>query len=111
MSSTKRLLFGGGVQAGPFKSAWSARLDELSARLTVRIPTRRKNPLYGRRWDPHWPFCLTRAARHLGIETMQANDGIFVATDAEAERVKDRAQKIWNEHAARLRKASENVDF
>jgi len=111
MSSTKRLLFGGGLKSEPFKSAWNARLDELSARLTVRIPTRRKNPLYGRRWDPHWPFCLTRAARDLGIETMHVNDGIFVATDADAERLKDRAQKIWDEHTARLRKASEKVVF
>ena len=111
MSATKRLLFGGGRQSEPFKSAWRAKLDELSARLTVRIPTRRKNPLDGRRWDPHWPYCLSRAARDLGIETVHINGGIFVATDADADRLRDHAQKLWDEHASRLRKASEEVEF
>lgn len=111
MSATKRLLLGGGRQSEPFKSAWSAKLDELSARLTVRIPTRRKNPLYGRRWDPGWPSCLSQAARDLEIETVHINDGMFVATDAEAERVKAHAQKLWDEHAERLRKARKEVEF
>ena len=111
MSATKRLLFGGGLQSEPFKSAWSGRLDELLARLTVRIPTRRKNPFYGRRWDPHWPGCLARAARDLGIEAVQVNDGLFVASDADAGRIREQAQKLWEEHASRLRKASEPVEF
>lgn len=111
MSATKRLLFGGGIQSEPFKSAWSVKLKELQARLAVRIPTRRKNPLYGRRWDPHWPSCLARAAGELGIETVHINDGMFVATDAEAERVKAHAQELWDEHAERLRKARKEVEF
>lgn len=111
MSATKRLLFGGGLQSEPFKSAFSAKLDDLSARLTVRVPTRRKNPFYGGRWDPHWPYCLTRAARDLGIETAHINDGIFVATDADADRLKDDAQELWEEHAARIRKAREWPEF
>lgn len=111
MSATKRLLFGGGLHSEPFKPAWSAKLEELEARLTVRIPMRRKNPLHGRRWDPIWPSCLARAARELRIETVQINDGMFVATDAEADRVKAYAQKLWDEHAERLRKVRKEIEF
>ncbi len=111
MSATKRLLFGGGLQAELFKSEWSAKLDELEARLTVRIPMRRKNPLYGRRWDPTWPSCLEQAARELGIEAVNINDGMFVATDADARRVKERAQELWKEFAERLRNARKGIEF
>ena len=111
MSATKRLLFGGGRQSEPLKSAWKAKLEELEARLTVRIPTRRKNPLQGRRWDPLWPSCLARAARELGIETVQINDGMFVATDEDAGRVQAHAQWFWDEHADRFRKARREVEF
>lgn len=111
MSATKRLLFGGGLQSEPSRSEWRTKLDELSARLTVRIPTRRKNPLYGRRWDPLWPSCLAQAARELGIETVHVNDGLFVATDADADRLKAHAQQLWNAQAERLRKARKEVEF
>lgn len=111
MSATKRLLFGGCLQSEPFKSAWSAKREELESRLTVRIPTRRKNPLYGRRWDPHWPSCLARAARELGIETVRINDGMFVATDEEAERVRTEAQRFWDEYAERLREPRKEIEF
>lgn len=111
MSATKRLLFGGGLQSEPFKSAWSVELDEARARLTVRIPTRRKNRLRGQRWDPLWPSCLERAARELGIEAVRINDGIFVATDADAPRLKEHAQKLWNERATRSRSVGEAIEF
>jgi hypothetical protein len=77
----------------------------------VRIPTRRKNPLYGRRWDPRWPNCLARAAREFGIEAVHVNDGMFVATAAEAARVKERAQELWDEFAERLRKPRTDIEF
>jgi hypothetical protein len=111
MSATKRLLFGPGLQSEPFRSERRAKLEELEARLTVRIPTRRKNPLYGRRWDPNWPSCLARAARELGIEAVNINDGMFVATDADAERAKERAQELWERFAERLRKPRKEIEF
>lgn len=111
MSATKRLLFGGGVQSEPCKSTWSAKLEDLQVRLTVRIPMRRKNHMYSRRWDPHWPSCLARAGRELGIETVQINDGMFVATAEDSDRVKTRAQEFWVEHAERLRKARKEIEF
>jgi hypothetical protein len=111
MSATKRVLFGGGLQSEPFKSEWGAKLDELQSRLNVRIPTRRTNPLYGRRWDPNWPSCLSRSARDLGIEAVNINDEMFVATDADAERVKERAQELWERFAERLRKARNKIEF
>lgn len=77
----------------------------------MRIPTRRKNPLHGRRWDPNWPSCLSRAARDLGVEAVNINDGLFVATEVEAERVKERAQELWERFAERLRKARNEIQF
>jgi hypothetical protein len=111
MSATKLLLFGGGRQSEPFKSEWTAKLRDLEARLTVRIPTRRRNPFPGRRWDPVWPSVLQRAARELAIDTVQINGGMFVSTEADAKRVKEHAQTLWEELAVRLRSASEPVEF
>jgi len=111
MSASKRFLLDGGLQSEPFKSEWKAKLAELQARLTVRIPMRRKNPLPGRRWDPNWPNCLEQAARELGLETVRINDGIFVARDADARRMKDRAQALSEQFAERLRKARDEIDF
>jgi len=111
MSASKRFLLGGGLQSEPFKSEWKAKLSDLQAKLTVRIPTRRKNPLPGRRWDPNWPGCLDRAARQLGIEAAHINDGLFVATEADAEHVKEHAQQLWDQFAARSRQTRKPIDF
>ena len=111
MSMSKRILFGKEPLPESMRAERQRNLERLQSQFTVRIPTRRKNPFYGRRWDPMWPGCLARAARDLGIESVHVNDGLFVASDSDAERIKEQAQKEWDEHARRLRKASEPIEF
>lgn len=103
MSASKNLFFGKLPSSHPAKAELLGRLEEKQERLSVRIPTRRKNPLFGRRWDPLWPSCLRRAATELGIETLPVNDGLFVATDLDKERVTTRAQELWEHRSAGLR--------
>lgn len=111
MSATKRLLFNRDRLPETISAQWSAKRDALESRLTVRIPTRRKNTVFGRRWDPLWPSCLRRAADDLSIEFMRVNDGLFVASEHEADRVKARAEALWNKQATQLRAAKKAVEF
>lgn len=94
MSRTKTFLFERLAIDEPIKADIRADQDALRARLTVRIPTRRKHPAYGRKWDPLWPSNLAAAARELGIENVGINDGIFVATRQDVDRILDRATTI-----------------
>lgn len=112
MSATKRLLFDKSPELASARAVLREKLDELQSRLQVRIPTRRKNPLFGRRrWDPLWPSSLRHAADDLGIEAVMIKDGLFVGSETDAKRVVQRAQEVWEANAAKLRRPKEEIEF
>lgn len=111
MSATKRLLFEKAPGDEPVRAARIEKLERLQSKLTVRIPTRRKNPLFGRRWDPLWPSCLRNAARALEINSVMINDGLFVGSDADAELVTRAAREEWEKRAMKLRPHRQEIEF
>jgi hypothetical protein len=110
LSMSKRFLFGKEPLPESMKAERERNLERLCSTLTVRIPTRRKNRLFGRRWDPLWPSCLAGAARELGIEVLRINDVLLVSSEEDAERIVARAQSLWQSKSARISRRSETVE-
>jgi hypothetical protein len=111
MSMSKRILFGKEALPESARAERQRNLERLQSRFTVRIPMRRENPHFGRHWDPLWPSCLAGAARELGIEFLTINDGLFVSTDDDAERIMANAQSLWQSKSARIWRPAETVEF
>lgn len=95
MSVSKRLLFDKNPADDPVRGRMGAQRGEYLAQFTFRIPTRRKNPISGRRWDSLWPLSLSKAEAELGIDAVRVNDGIMVRTATDKEALLARAQEIY----------------
>lgn len=70
-----------------------------------RIGTRRRNRMATKpHWDPIWRVSLQRAVKELGIEVAWVNDGVFLRTEGEAERLRVHAEALCAEFHARLKR-------
>ena len=66
-----------------------------------RLPTRRKNKAaHSPRWDPLWPDAISSAAAELGVRCIQVNDGMCFQQEADRDRVRARAEELWQERHA-----------
>ena len=97
MSRTKQFVFDRLAADEPRREAMRLELQSVRARLTVRIPTRRRSRRGAGHWDPLWPSMLSKAGSDLGIEMIRVNDGIFVATEQQATELVSRAEELMAE--------------
>jgi hypothetical protein len=97
MSRTKAFLFDRLPQDDARKAELTAEFKQHAAAFAFRVPTRRKNPLGRPRWDPLWPACLRKAAKELGVETIQINDGLHLRSIEDRELVVERAEALLKE--------------
>lgn len=104
MGLTKSILFDNDPAHDEIRKELAEQRDKLFAEFAVRLPTRRKNRLEGGgRWDNLWPSSLSQAAKELGIESININDGKFFRTAAERDRTRARADEMWEETVKKLK--------
>jgi hypothetical protein len=105
MSYSKRILFGDDPTDDPIRAQLQEKTRAFLEPFTFKIPTRRKNPLPGPRWDPRWRWALHRAVDELDIETVNINDQVCARSKADADLIRAKAEKLYQEA---LRSVSEN---
>lgn len=92
VSRTKAFLFDRLPQDDALRAELSRERAEHARAFAVRIPTRRRNPQGQPRWDPLWPASLHAAAKELGIDCIQINDGLHLRSTDERNAVLERAE-------------------
>ncbi len=96
MSVSKRILFGD----DPADEGARQRLSEETRKrlepFKYKIPLRRRNAIRaGPRWDPSWPASVMTAMKDLNIDAVQINEQLCTKTQADADAVRSRAEKIY----------------
>jgi len=101
MSRSKRILFGDDPADDAARTAIAIAAARMIGEFPCKVATRRKNRLGSApRWDPFWANAVTRAARQLWIEVIQVNDQICARTQDEAAKIKETAERLWEEARA-----------
>ena len=96
MSMTKRYLFDPAFAEQRRQAAETA-----VAAFPHRLPARRRNKLSARPyWDPLWESALYGAAAELKIAHITVNASLGFASEADRDRVRERAESLWSERHA-----------
>lgn len=96
MGITKRYLFDPAFAQERRQAAETA-----VAAFPHRVPARRRNKVCARpHWDPFWENALHGAAAELKVETITVNASLCFASEAERDRVLERAETLWRERHA-----------
>ena len=98
MSIGKRMLF------DPDPEFAQQRQEEARTAIDAhphRIPTRRKNKAaHGPRWDTLWESAINSAAAELRVSCIRVNDGMCFEHEIDRDRVRVRAEQLWQERHA-----------
>lgn len=105
MSLTKRIFIDRDPAYAEVRRKAAEEIRQHLAAFTHRLPTRRRNRWSARpHWDPLWPSSLAEAARELGIESVNVNDGMLFRTAVDRDAVKVRAEELWQVKVQRFRR-------
>lgn len=95
MSFSKRILFGDDPRDDTVRAQMQEQTRAFLEPFKFKIPTRRKNPLPGPRWDLRWLSALQRAIAELKFETVNINDQVCTRSKDEAALIKARAEELY----------------